>query len=228
MDYFIAADKRTLVAVSQAGQFAVTLKRHWFSKGLTRTQAALALLEFLSGTEFDREQKSWRKLRRTFDRHPEVAGVLMNDPPLAEPIIHKGFFSLDSASVEMWLREVFGEYREYLPPFVSVLQQDWQTWTGERWVHAQVPRSVRAQAIAAQNTHALISEMVGQKAEAKAQALQAQASAKLEEMVQQAKQAAWADQAQAGMASPVWSNSVQALSGSRVAAGVNPLYDPRV
>jgi hypothetical protein len=228
MDYFIAADKRTLVAVSQTGEFAVTLKRHWFSKGLTRTQAALAFVEFLSGAEFDQEQKSWRKLRRTFNRHPEVAGVLMNDPPLQDPIAHKRFFSLDSASVEMWLREVFGEYRQHLPPFVAALQQDWQTWTGERWVHAQIPRPARAQAKAAQSTHALISETVEKKAEAKAQALQIEATAKLEEMVQQAKQAVWADQAQAGLASPVWSNSAQALSSSGVAARINPLYDPRV
>lgn len=209
MDYFIAADDRTLAALCRGQVFSVTLKRHWFDKGLTRTQAALAFLEFLSGIEFSRDQKSWRKLRRVIDREPEVAGILFNDPPVQDPLLHQKFFSLDSASVEMWLREVFGVYRKHLPPIVHSLQQDWETWTLERWTNASIPKATKAQALAAQNTHLLIAQMVEEKAQAKAQQLQAEATAKLNEMVQQAQQATWMDAAQTGAVPPVWSDRQQ-------------------
>lgn len=201
MDYFIAADDRTLTVLCRGQVFSVTLKRHWFDKGLTRTQAALAFLEFLSNVQFSRDQKSWRKLRRVIDREPEVAEILFNDPPVQDPLLHQKFFSLDSASVEMWLREVFGVYRKHLPPVVCSLQQDWQTWTLERWTNASIPTATRAQALAAQSTHLLIAQMVDEKAQAKAQQLQSEAAAKLNEMVQQAQQAQQAD----------WAN----LSGNR-------------
>jgi hypothetical protein len=225
MDYFMAADKRTLVAICQGVAFSATLKVHWFSKGLTRTQAALAFLEFLSGVEFDRDQKSWRKLRRVLDREPEVAGVLFNNPPIEDPIVREKFYSLDSASVEMWLREVFGVYRKHLPPFVSSLQQDWETWTLERWTNVSVPGAVKAQAATALRIHSLIGQMVEEKAQAKAQKMQAEAAATLEEMVKRSQQTIWAEQAQAGAASQVWSEVQRPSTGPVLAPVFNSHYD---
>jgi hypothetical protein len=221
--YFVAANDRVLAIVAGDRTLKLSLKKHWLGKGLTKTQAALVFLEFVSGVEFDHEQLSWRKLRRTFDRHPEVEGLLTNNPPLERPIAHKRFFSLDSAPVEMWLRKVFGEYRRYLPPFVSCLKQDWETWSGERWVNADIPRSINGQATAAQNTHALICLTVQERADIKAKALQAEAVAKLEEMVQQGIQTT---RGQSGSGDP-WLEMVQQSQVSGVVQQVNPQYDSR-
>jgi hypothetical protein len=225
MDYFLATDGHTLSIIGNGNTLAVTLKKHWLSKGVTRTQAALALIEFLSGVEFDRDQKSWRKLRRTVNREPDVAAILFNDPPTQDPIVHQKFFSLDNAAVEMWLREVFGVYRVHLPPYVASLQQDWECWTTERWSNTVISKSPKAQAAAAASVHQLIGAMVAEKAEAKARQLQEEATATLNAMVQQAQQAAWADQAQAGTANQVWSNIGRPSSGPVLAPTYNRHYD---
>jgi hypothetical protein len=227
MDYFLATDGRTLNVIGSGNALTITLKKHWFSKGVTRTQAALALIEFLSGVEFDRDQKSWRKLRRVVNREPEVAAILFNDPPTADPIIHQKFFSLDSAAVEMWLREVFGLYRSNLPPYVASLQQDWECWTAERWGNTTIAKSPKTQAAAAAGVHELIGTMVAEKAEAKARQLQEEATATLNAMVQQAQQAVWAEQAQADMAPQVWSDSRRSSTGPVLAPAFDRLYDQR-
>lgn len=227
MDYFLATDGHTLSIISNGNTLTITLKKHWLSKGVTRTQAALALIEFLSGVEFDRDQKSWRKLRRTVNREPDIAAVLFNDPPMQNPIVHQKFFSLDSAAVEMWLRDVFGLYRSHLPPYVASLQQDWECWTTERWGNTAVAKSPKIQVAAAASVHQLIGAMVAEKAEAKARQLQEEATATLNAMVQQAQQAVRAEQAQADAASQVWSNVGRPSTGPVLAPAYNRLYDQK-
>ena len=165
MNFFAAANARSIVIIrvdssgkpSHPTTFARTLKKHPLSKGVTRTQAAIDLLEWLSMTHLEADQKTWRKLPRVLDREPEIAGILFNDPPSDYPIAHYEIHSLDSCSVELWLRNVFGVYRKHLPPIIFSLPQDYQTWTTHRWYQeTPIPSHLSKQVEAAIETHEAI------------------------------------------------------------------------
>ena len=121
MTYYLAANDRTLVILRFDGLrpvLTLRLKSHPLSKGLTKAQAAVALMALL-GDRTEKQPGRLSTLGRTLKVDARLSGLFFNDPPQEFPIVHARLFSLDSTNVETWLRKVFGlQYRSYKPNLI--------------------------------------------------------------------------------------------------------------
>ena len=138
-NFYLAAHRHRkrgqLLVITSANGTTLKLKLKVFpwSKGLTKTDAALRLMEFITGDRLDHDSKPWGDLRRVLKRDESAASMFFNNPPRNEPVQAYLFYSLDSTSAENWLRLVFGVYRASLPAIVRSIQQEYETWTNLPW-----------------------------------------------------------------------------------------------
>ena len=170
MTYYLAANDRTLAVLRSDGlRVSITLKSHPFSKGLTKAQAAVSLMALI-GNRGQRVIGRFEALDLALKSDDRLSGLFFNDPPQDAPIVRAWLFSLDCTSVENWLRKVFGDYRDCLPPVVSSLQQQWETWTGTRWiVNAKITEIPSDQVELAIQTHMSLGDVIAEKQEQRRQ-----------------------------------------------------------
>ena len=164
--YYLSADGHALSVLCPEG-YVVTLalKKHLFSKGLTKAQAAVELMSLL-GNRAERKPGRLDTLDQMLKVDARVMSLFFNEPPQPVPIVHSKLFSLDSTNVENWLRKAFGPYRDCLPPVVSSLQQEWENWTASRWItNRDVPKAPLEQVELARQTHAAIGDVVVERQE---------------------------------------------------------------
>ena len=168
MTYYLAANDRTLVILRFDGLrpvLTLRLKSHPLSKGLTKAQAAVALMALL-GDRTEKQPGRLSTLDRALKADARLSGLLFNEPPQEFPIVHARLFSLDSTNVETWLRKVFGSYRDCLPPIVSSLQQELENYTGLRWItNKEIPEDLIYQLQLAKETHIGIGDVVADRQE---------------------------------------------------------------
>ena len=162
MTYYLAANDRTLAVTGPSGYILTfTLKSHPFSKGLTKAQAAIRLMQVLDGRVPWEEAKPRQSLKKVLASNTDLAGLFYNNPPQEIPIAHATLFSLDTTTVEIWLRKVFGEFRWCLPPIVRSIQQEFETWTALRWTtYEDISKDPQTQVKTAGEVHLIIGDMV--------------------------------------------------------------------
>ena len=167
MTYYIAADEHTLViAAFNRPPLRLPLKKHLFAKGLTKAQASIHLLEYLSGFGEYGRVPWWQSIKQLLRQDYKIGGLFFNDPPRNEPIVHSRLYSLNSTDVEIWLRKVFGEYRNCLPPIVNALQQEYENWLGDRWrTNSNIPSEPLVQASLAAEVHEGMGQVMREKRE---------------------------------------------------------------
>lgn len=168
MTYYLAANDRTLAILRSDGfVMTLTLKKRPWSKGFTKPQAAVELMSLL-GNRSERKLDRFDNLDTVLRLDARLSSLFFNEPPQQVPIAHAMFFSLDSTSVENWLRKVFGSYRDCLPPIVSSLQQELENWTGLRWKTNKdipIPGDLLEQAELTKQTHIGIWDFVAERQE---------------------------------------------------------------
>ena len=132
------------------------------SQGQTK-EAAISLTSFLAQVPNDEPSSYQRSIGKAMGRRDVLCSAFYNDPPTSHPLIHREFFSLDTTSVEIWLRRVFGGYRSFLPPVTASIQQHYQCWLRERWRDRDtVATKLVRQVEEAEQTHDLIEQYIAQ------------------------------------------------------------------